>query len=76
MAIGMNTGVYNARGAVWRAEGSAQERELAAKYRSWSREIAFEFPFTSNLLEEIARSYDRDAQWWDTEASVRQRLEG
>jgi len=75
IAIGMNTGISNSRGASWRSDGSAQEQELAAKYRNWSRDIAFEYPFTSNLLEQIARSYDQDAQWWDTHASVRERLE-
>jgi len=72
---GMNTGIRNSRGVFWRGEGGAQDLELAAKYRNWSREIAFEYPFTSNLLEQIARSYDHDAHWWDTHASVRERLD-
>lgn len=74
IAIGMDVGIRNSRGATLRGEGGSQERELAEKYRSWSRQIAFEHPFTSNLLEEIARSYERDAQWWDTRDSVSQRL--
>ena len=48
---------------------------LAEKYRSWSQEVAFEHPFTANMLEQIAASYDNDAKWWDNQDSVRQRLE-
>ena len=29
----------------------------------------------SSVLEDIARSYDQDAQWHDTESAVRKRLE-
>jgi hypothetical protein len=47
---------------------------LAAKYRGWSTQIAIEWPFTSRLLEQIASSYDRDAQWHDTDANLRKRL--
>lgn len=75
IARGMNMGIRNSRGVFWRGEGSAQDLELAAKYRNWSHEIAFEYPFTSNLLKQIARSYDHDAHWWDTHASVRERLD-
>ena len=74
IAIGMLVGIRNARGATWRGEGGAQERELAEQYRSWSHEVAFEHPFTANMLEQIAADYDHDAKWWDNEDSVRQRL--
>ena len=75
IAMGMLLGIRNARGATWRGEGGAQERELAEKHRSWSRELAFEYPFTAKMLEQIAASYDHDATWWDNRDSVRQRLE-
>ncbi len=74
MADGMAVGLYNQRGAHWRGEGGAEERELAAKYRGWSKQVAFESPFTSRLLERIARSYDHDAEWHDTDANLRKRL--
>lgn len=74
IATGFRIGVYNARGAQWRAEGGSQERELAAKYRAWAQAVAFEYPYVSDVLEGIARSYDRDAEWHDSEASVRKRL--
>ena len=74
IATGMLVGIRNARGATWRGEGGAQERELAEQYRSWSREVAFEHPFTANMLEQIAADYDHDAKWWDNQDSVRQHL--
>jgi hypothetical protein len=70
---GMEVGLYNQRGAHWRDVGGKQERDLAAMYRAWSKQ-AVEWPFTSRLLERIARSYDRDANWHDTDANLRRRL--
>ena len=52
-----------------------QERELAARYRAWAKPLALEFLFVSQVLEGIARSYDRDATHWDSEAVRRQRME-
>lgn len=74
IAAGMLIGKCNARGATWRGEGGAQERELAEQYRRWSREVAFEHPFIANMLEQVAASYDEEAKYWDNESNVRQRL--
>ena len=74
IATGMLVGIRNARGATWRGEGGAPERELAEQYRGWSREVAFEHPFTARMLEQIAAAYNHDAKWWDNEESVCQRL--
>jgi hypothetical protein len=71
---GMAVGLYNQRGAHWRDVGGKQERELAAMYRGWSKQTALEWPFTSRLLERIAQSYDRDAEWHDTNANLLKRL--
>jgi addiction module HigA family antidote len=71
---GMAVGLYNQRGAHWRDVGGKQERDLAAMYRGWSKQTAVEWPFTSRLLERIAHSYDRDAEWHDTNANLRKRL--
>lgn len=71
---GFSVGVRNSRGAVWRGEGGAQERELAAKYRDWSQKLAFQYPYVASVLEEIAASYDREAGWHDSEATVSKRL--
>ena len=74
IAIGMRIGIRNARGVTMRGKGGDQERELAEQYRNWSREVAFEHPFTASMLEQIAASYDDEANFWDNEDSVRQRL--
>ena len=74
IAVGMSIGLYNSRGAHWRAPGGDQERELAAMYRGWSKTLAVNSSFTSRLLEEIAKTYDHDAEWHDTDANIRKRL--
>ena len=74
IAIGMLVGIRDNHGATWRGEGGAQERGLAEQYRSWSREVAFEHPFSARMLEQIGASYEQDAQWWDNQDSVRERI--
>lgn len=74
IARGMSTGRRNARGAHWRDAGGKQERDLAAQYRGWARKLSFDWPFASRLLEDIAKSYDHDAKWYDADESVNKRL--
>ena len=74
IADGMAVGLYNQRGAHWRDVGGRQERDLAAKYRGWSRQTAIEWLFTSRLLERIAKTYDWEAEQHDTDATLRKRL--
>jgi addiction module HigA family antidote len=74
MADGFVMGVYHARGVQWRGEGGAQERELAAKYRGWAQQVAFEYPYVSGVLEMIVSSYESEGEWHDSEAKVRRRL--
>src|ERR1041384_674779 len=74
LAEGFQIGVRNSRGAQWRAEGGGQERELAVKYRGWSQHLSFEYPYVASILERIAASYDREAEWHDSDAKVRKRL--
>ncbi|MGE0769429.1 MAG: HigA family addiction module antitoxin [Hyphomicrobiaceae bacterium] len=71
---GFHVATRNARGVHWRGEGGDQERELSAKYRGRARKVAYEFPYVSSILESIAESYDREANWEDTDAKVRGRL--
>ena len=76
VVIGMSIGVRNARGVTTRGlgDGGDQERDLAAKYRNWSKKLSFEYPYVAkNLLEEIARQYDYDAQRWDTTGEIEKR---
>jgi hypothetical protein len=74
IGIGFRVGVYNSRGAVWRGEGGGQERGLATQYRTRAAELAIEYPYVSGVLEDVARSYDRDAHWHDNESALRHRL--
>jgi hypothetical protein len=72
---GARTGVYNSRGAHWRGEGGDQERELAAKYRSWGQALQISHPFVAaKLLMGVAQTYDHQAKYEDTEAGIRRRL--
>ena len=56
------------------AEGGAQERELAAKYRGWSEQRAFDYPYVGGVLESVAADYDRHAKREDTEVKIEKRL--
>ena len=69
-------GVHNARGVVTRqiGEGGDQERALAAKYRGWAQQIAYEYPHVGGILERIAEGYDRDAGQQDTNANLQRRF--
>ena len=71
---GFYIGVHNLRGAHWRGEGGEQERELAAKYRTWAERLHFEYPYVGGVLEGIAASYEREAGREDSEAKIRKRL--
>ena len=71
---GFHIGARNARGAHWRKPGGDQEREEAAKYRKWAQQLAIDYPFVSSIVESIASSYDHDAEWEDSRATVDKRL--
>ncbi|HEX9727847.1 MAG TPA: hypothetical protein VGA37_05030 [Gemmatimonadales bacterium] len=59
-----------------RRPGGDQERDLAAHYRSRAQQLVHDYPYVSRVVESIARSYDRDAEMWDSEAVVNKRLRG
>ena len=73
---GFQIGVLNGRGVHSRKidEGGAQERELAEKYHGWARLRAFDYPYVSSLLEDIAADYDRQAGWEDDRLRLQRRL--
>jgi addiction module HigA family antidote len=71
---GFSRGVHNSRGIHWRGEGGEQERELAAKYRAWAESLHFDYPYVGGVLEGIAKSYEHEAGWQDSEAKVKKRL--
>lgn len=71
---GFLIGACNSRGVHWRGEGGQQERDLAAKYRAWAEQLHFDYPYVGGILEDIAVSYDRDASWQDSRATIAKRL--
>ena len=75
IGIGVSIGVQNGRGLQWRGEGGAQERDLAAKYRSQAKQFAFDYPYVSRVLERIALDYEHEAEWHDGEATIEERLQ-
>jgi hypothetical protein len=75
MMDGARTGVYNSRGVHWRGEGGDQERTLADKYQKWARALLSSHPFVaSRLLQELVKTYQRDASYEDAESTLRRRL--
>jgi hypothetical protein len=74
ISIGVEVGVYNSRGAHFRAVDSQQELDLAKKYHDFADAVMNETPFVGRMLLNIARSYERDAEWHDSDDRVRRRL--
>ena len=76
MANGFLVGARNARGVSVRTvgDGGGQERDIASRYRRWAEQRAFDYPFVSAVLNRIADSYDQEAQMWDSDARVKERL--
>ena len=73
---GFIIGTNNARGVITRqiGEGGEQERTLAAKYRDWAQQIAYEYPHVGSILERIAEGYDHDSVRQDTDANLQHRF--
>ena len=73
---GFILGTLGNRGLVTRriGEGGHQERALAARYRDWAQQIAYEYPHVGSVLERIAEAYDRDAGQQDTNANLQHRF--
>jgi excisionase family DNA binding protein len=72
METGLHVGLVNSRGFTSRGvyDGGAQERELAAKYRDWSRRTAAKWPRSSRVLRLLTESYERDARENDARAEL------
>ena len=70
IGMGFATGKRNLRGVTRRGvfDGGKQERSLADKYRQDAARIAARWPFTSQLLHELADSYDYKARLEDQRA--------
>ncbi|HEX2581634.1 MAG TPA: hypothetical protein VHL08_06630 [Dongiaceae bacterium] len=67
---GFFIGTRNRRGVTSRSatEGGQQERNEAQKYRQWAEKVVFDWPRTAAVLEDIAKSYERDARRADNDA--------
>ena len=75
MMRGAHTERYNSRGVVWRGEGGEQERELADNYTRWASALQFSHPFVSSeLLLDLAKTYENEADQEDARAGIRRRL--
>lgn len=70
---GLYTGLANKRGVTTRSlyEGGQQERELAAKYRSWADAQRARWPTVATTLDDLAEHYEREANMHDEEVDRR-----
>ncbi|TFZ08942.1 HigA family addiction module antitoxin [Ramlibacter humi] len=75
VAEGVRVAAFNSRGVIWRGRGGDQERELAAKYRTWAQALRYTHPFVSSeVLEALADNYDRMAKREDEQEVLRERV--
>ncbi|MBB4395075.1 helix-turn-helix transcriptional regulator [Bradyrhizobium sp. ERR14] len=70
LETGVLIGKLNRRGVTSRAYGAGgeQERQLAKRYREWSKATAFDWHRTSGILENLAKDYEREAKAHDEDA--------
>ena len=73
-ARGLCTGLYNSRGVYWGGKGGDAERQLAEKYSKWASALEFSYPYVAEIHKQMAKSYERDANWEDDRAEVNRRL--
>jgi len=72
---GAHTGLYNSRGVSYRGEGGNPERGLAQQYRRWAEALQITHPYVSSeLLMDMAKTYEAEAWQEDTESDLRRRL--
>ena len=74
IGVGFEVGRRNSRGVHVRAEGGAQERELAGQYEEWARACDYTYPKVATTLRQIASAYESEARWHDQESAVQRRL--
>ena len=70
---GFTTGIVNKRGSYMKSlhEGGNQERELAAKYKTFSEKCRTQSPKTAKALFDVAHQYEQQAAFEDGEAERR-----
>ena len=74
---GLEFGLYNSRGVVWRqwAEGGAQERQLADRYAGFATAIRDRWPRTAAMLRRMEHRYNAEAGHQDHDAELREDLD-
>lgn len=73
ISAGIDMGINNSRGAIWGADGKA-ETELAATYNTWATQTAFEYPYVSQMLRDVAQSFERHAEWMRSREAIEEKL--
>lgn len=70
LETGVILGIHNSQGVTVRGmqDGGDQERNVADKYNKWAEATKLEYPRTSAMLREIARSYENTARTFDDQA--------
>lgn len=53
-------------------EGGRQEREIAQRYCTWSKQIRPRSRHTARLLKQAAETYEKRAEWEDEQAELRE----
>lgn len=76
ISTGMQLGIHNSSGAEFHTVDSSRERSQAENYSGMASKIMNKHPFTAKMLRDIARMYERDAEYWDEDARVNKRLRG
>jgi hypothetical protein len=75
ISSGVTMGLFNARGAHWRGKGGEQERDLAAEYRRSLEALQLSHPFVaSSILKPMVDTYERHAEFHDSEDEIQLRM--
>ncbi|PXA05717.1 addiction module antidote protein, HigA family [Coraliomargarita sinensis] len=65
IAAGIKLGFMNSKGVREVVAGMKEDCEESEKFMQWSHEIAFEHPYVSKLLKDIAEDYLSTANSWE-----------
>ena len=74
ISTGFRIGRRNSRGPYRCGKGGTQERKLTAQYEEWAKRCDYSYPKMAEVLRELAKSYEVEADWQDQDAAVQRRL--
>ena len=63
--LGFQAATMNQCGAQFLGYGGRDERENAAKCHELAQSLSITYPYVSGVVHQIAKYYEKDAQWWD-----------